>query len=227
MQKIAFIPTRKEFGQLEIVNYLNNAGWTTCVLCNKDSIFRAFKEAVQENNIKPNDYVIFCHDDIQILTDPEIFNELLSYELDNPETGFVGVAGTQTLNQTGVWWDGLNRVPKAPLAGFVYHGKDIHTMTSTYYGTPGRVVAMDGLFLAARGKVINTIQLGKPKFFEGEWDFYDVFYTVQTHLKSLKNKVLPISILHESYGELAGRDSWHKNREAFIERFWEKLPLSL
>ena len=227
MKKIVFIPTREETSDLKILEYFSKIGWTPCVLSNRSSIFTAFKEAVAEQKIGPEDYAIFCHDDIQKLTDPEVFNTLIETELEKRETGFVGVAGTQLLNQTAVWWDGLNREPRAPLTGLVYHGKDLSNMTETYYGPPAKAIAMDGLFLAAKGRVLNTIQLGKPKFFEGDWDFYDIFYTVQAHLKGFDNKVLPISILHESYGELAGRDSWHKNREAFVTHFWDKLPLGL
>ena len=42
----------------------------------------------------------------------------------------------------------------------------------------------------------------------------------------LSDKIIgpPISIIHDSSGELVGRDSWHKNREAFIHNV--KLPLS-
>ena len=227
MKKIAFIPTRHENSELEICKYFSKNGWNPVVLTNKNSIFSAFKDAVEKEKIGPNDYVIFCHDDIKILTDPEVFNEVISHELEKKETGFLGVAGTQLLNQTAVWWDGLTRVPKAPLTGYVFHGNDIHNMTSTFYGPPGRAVVMDGLFLAVKGKVLNTIQLKKPSFFEGDWDFYDIFYTIQTHLKGLHNKVIPISILHESFGDLAGRDSWTKNREAFLHKFWDKLPLSI
>jgi len=100
--------------------------------------------------------------------------------------------------------------------GFVYHGEDILKADSTYFGPPGRVVCLDGLFLAAKGKTLRDIGLQKPSYFEGDWDFYDIHYTVAAHLKRYHNKVVPITLLHNSYGELAGRDSWHKNRLAFI-----------
>ena len=86
---------------------------------------------------------------------------------------------------------------------------------------------MDGVFLAATIKTLRSIQLTKPAAFQGAWDFYDIFYTFQTHLKNKKNYTVPIQIRHESIGELAGRDSWHKNREAFINIFDKHLPASV
>jgi len=84
---------------------------------------------------------------------------------------------------------------------------------------------LDGLFLAARAKVIRDIGLQKPEYFEGEWDFYDIHYTSKAFLQGYINKVLDMNILHNSRGELVGRDSWHKNRLAFIEK--TDLPLKL
>ena len=82
---------------------------------------------------------------------------------------------------------------------------------------------MDGLFLAARGEVLREVGLDKPEYFEGGWDFYDIHYTITAHEKKYHNRVLPINILHNSKGELVGRDSWHKNRQAFIDR--TNLPI--
>ena len=76
---------------------------------------------------------------------------------------------------------------------------------------------MDGLFLAAKAKTLKEIGLDKPEYFEGDWDFYDIHYTMKAHQTGLINKVVPIIVLHNSFGNLAGRESWHKNREAFIK----------
>ena len=39
------------------------------------------------------------------------------------------------------------------------------------------------------------------------------------------DKAVDIKIIHHSLGELVGRDSWHKNREAFISK--TELPLQI
>ena len=89
----------------------------------------------------------------------------------------------------------------------------------TDYGNPGQVVVLDGLFLAAKKRTLDAVGLIKPNYLIGDWDFYDLHYTMTAHQMGLKNKVIPMNILHNSVGELAGRDSWHQNRMAFISQF--------
>ena len=188
------------------------------------SIFEGYANAFNKYDIQDTDVVIMCHDDIEILTDPEVFTDIIVDTCLRTDAGFAGVAGTTVLAPDAVWWNhevwkrGLHR-------GHVYHGKDIKNADSTYYGNPGQVVCMDGLFLAGSGKLIKEVGLDKPEYFEGDWDFYDIHYTVTAHKKGYKNRVVPITVLHNSMGELVGRDSWHKNRKAFIER--TNLPLAL
>ena len=223
----AFICTRsKNFNDTtkKLSSYLSRAGISTKFLVGQKSIFSGYNTAFKKFDIKDNDIVILCHDDIEILTDPEVFKNIIVRTCLQPETGFIGVAGTRHLSEDAVWWNhalwqqGQHR-------GYVYHGSDILTADPTYYGPPDQVVCMDGLFLAARGAVLRDVGLEKPEYFEGDWDFYDIHYTVSAHKKKYKNKVVPISVLHNSHGELVGRDSWHKNRQAFIER--ASLPLFL
>ena len=221
----AFICTRsKNFSNTtkKLSSYLSRAGISTKFLVGQKSIFSGYSNAFKKFDIQDNDVVILCHDDIEILTDPEVFKNIIVQTCLQVETGFVGVAGTTMLSRDAVWWnhalwkEGRHR-------GHVFHGDNILTADSTYYGKPDQVVCMDGLFLAASGRVLREVGLEKPEYFEGDWDFYDIHYTVSAHKKKLKNKVVPISILHNSHGELVGRDSWHKNREAFIER--NQLPI--
>ena len=223
----AFICTRsKEFGDTtkKLSSYLSRAGIKAKFLVGQKSIFDGYSNALERFDIQDTDIVILCHDDIEILTDPEVFKNIIVSNCLLHDTGFVGVAGTTELSLDAVWWNhGLWQQGKH--RGHVYHGKDILTADSTYYGKPEQVVCLDGLFLAANGKVLKEVGLKKPEYFEGDWDFYDIHYTVSAHKKKYKNKVVPIQILHNSGGELVGRDSWHKNRQAFIEK--TNLPIYL
>ena len=203
-------------------SYLSRCNIQTKFLVGQKSIFSGYANAFKKFNIQDNDIVIMCHDDIEILTDPEVFKHIIVNVALQSETGFIGVAGTTELSLDAVWWNhGLWQQGKH--RGHVYHGKDILAADSTFYGRPDQVVCMDGLFLAAKGSVLREVGLEKPEYFEGDWDFYDIHYTVSAHKKGYKNKVVPISIMHNSKGELVGRDSWHKNRQAFIER--HQLPI--
>ena len=221
----AFICTRsKNFSNTtkKLSSYLSRAGVSTKFLVGQKSIFSGYSNAFKKFNIQDDDIVIMCHDDIEILTDPDVFKNIIVKTCLQRETGFIGVAGTTHLSEDAVWWNHM-LWQQGKHRGHVYHGSDILEADSTYYGKPDRVVCMDGLFLAARGQVIREVGLDKPEYFEGDWDFYDIHYTTTAHKKKYLNKVVPISVLHNSHGELVGRDSWHKNRQAFIER--SNLPI--
>ena len=116
------------------------------------------------------------------------------------------------------------RMDEYPEVGAAF---DVYADDCTYFGKTGQVVVLDGLFMAATVRTLRNISLEQPKSFEGAWDFYDIYYTFQAHVKKLKNYTLPIQLRHESYGELAGRDSWHKNRTAFLQRMDKYLPASI
>ncbi len=207
-----------------LLEYLKRCNIESKMLVDKTSIFDAYENGIDELQADPDDIIILCHDDIKILTDPLVFTSLLKEKLRKPKVGFVGVAGTKILSKEAVWWD-KDLWERGFHSGHVFHGSDITKADDTHFGKLGKVTVLDGLFLAATKKTLRSIQITKPKSFEGEWDFYDIFYTTQTFLKQKENYTLPIQIMHESKGELAGRDSWHKNREAYIRLFNDHLPL--
>ena len=209
---------------VDLVEYLKSCGIGLFINSDAKSIFRAYQTSFKRANPDDEDIVIFCHDDIVIRDDPEEFVTKLVNLCSLPETGFVGPAGTTHLSESAVWWDqDLWREGKH--RGKVYHLNKVGEEYMTYYGEPDDVVALDGLFLAAKAKIIRDVGLEKPDHFEGEWDFYDIHYTTSAFLKGSTNKILDMNILHNSRGELVGRDSWHKNREAFIEK--NDLPIKM
>ena len=227
MKIYAFICTRTEvlpnYTQ-KLVSYLSRCKIEVNLLVNKESIFAAYEEAVKNTPIEDDDIVIFCHDDSEIIMDPQQFVTVLIRASRRAQSGFFGPAGTRLLTQDAMWWNkevwsaGKHR-------GFVLHGDSILNCQYTFYGNPGRVVCLDGLFLAINGRSLKKLNLSKPDYFEGGWDFYDIHYTIQAHKKGLYNMVESIFILHRSKGELVGRESWHKNRLAFIEA--NNLPIEI
>ena len=208
-------------GTKTLFSTLSSYGVHVKVLANQTSIFEAYKKGLASCDAGLNDIVIFCHDDIEIRSSKADFLAALLPCLD-PKTGIVGLAGTTELGENAVWWD-QTKWREGKHRGKVLH-REPH-VHSTEYGACGTVVALDGLFLAARKEVWETISLDKPEHFEGDWDFYDIHYTTKAHLLGYKNYTVPIEVIHDSSGELVGRDSWHLNREAFINN--TKLPLCL
>jgi len=208
----------------DLVNYYSSGGFQVEVISGATSIFEAYANKVTDLDPDPEDVLIFCHDDIQISEGAEYLKERLGERLSEEDTGFVGVAGTTYLGKEAVWWnqnvwkDGKHR-------GSVWHLDKEGQPYETKYGPQGEVVVMDGLFMACNGKVAKQMDFTKPYYFDGEWDFYDIYYCSQARDLGYKNYIINLDILHNSRGELVGRESWHANREAFISKF--ELPMQL
>ncbi len=223
MRKVAFIPTR-EAKDRPIKSFLERAGWEVIYII-KNSIFDAYTSALKENDILAKDRVIMCHDDIEILMEPDMFNKIIDDSL-TPKTGFLGIAGAKRLNKTACWWHGLGREyphTESFLQGMVFHGSSINDCYPTYYGGFGEVEVLDGLFLVTTGATLYNINTKMPKDFVGKWDFYDIYYTYQAQLKGRKNKVVPIPVLHHSFGDGALKEDWDANRQAFIRKYGNKF----
>lgn len=225
MKIFAVVCTRtKEFSKVtqDLFNTLSSFGVEIKVMTNQTSIFEAYKKGLDRCNASDNDIIIFCHDDIELLDTKAEFLAKLYHCIANPQAGIVGPAGTTVLGPTAVWWD-HNLWKDGFHSGAVYHRRDNGEVYNTVYGPNRKVVVLDGLFLAARKCVWDAVGMEKPSYFEGDWDFYDIHYTSKAHSLSLENHTIPIKIIHHSIGDITGRDSWHKNREAFINN--TELPL--
>jgi hypothetical protein len=207
-----------------LLTYLAKCGIKVFLLADTKSLFSSYKRAYTQINPEKDDILIFCHDDIEIREEPEVFKKKLVDAFVDSSVGFVGAAGTTCLGPDAVWWN-IENWQAGKHRGRVTHLDKLMREYLSPYGPPGQVVMLDGLFLATKSNVIEEIGLEKPEYFEGEWDFYDIYYTTQAHLKGFANYVLDLNILHNSRGELVGRESWHKNREAFIQN--NDLPIEL
>jgi len=210
---------------MKTLEFYKNCDIKTKLLVNQTSIFEGYSAGFEEINPQDDDIIIFCHDDIEFNGKTEDFLSILEERLvKNPKSGFIGPAGTSFLSQNAVWWDqtvwraGKHR-------GLVSHISPEGKKYDTDYGPEGQVVVLDGLFLAAKASTIRKVGLNKPKYFEGEWDFYDIHYTSEAHKAGFENFAFRFPITHHSRGELVGRESWHKNREAFVNN--NNLPLQL
>lgn len=212
----------------ELNSYLTKNQIKHKIMVGEKSIFNACENGVKwvKDQDTSDPILILCHDDIKILMDGDDLKKTLKHYCSNPAVGFVGAAGTSYLDHNAVWWHG-NKGDRGPLRGIVYHGLGLTSKETypTFFGQAGPVVVMDGIFMAARLSVWESIQLKRPEEFVGLWDYYDIFYSIQTFLAKKTNIVANIPILHNSKGELVGRESWAFNRGAFI-KMYPILPAS-
>ena len=208
----------------KLVSKLSSVPSKVLLMVNQKSIFSGYKKAFDKVNPDDSDIFIMCHDDIEINNTPEEIVKCIG--IANAEGyGFVGAAGTKLLGRDAVWWE-QGRWKEGHHSGQVYHkDKDSPAFHQTYYGPVSKVVVLDGLFLAASAKTLRAVGLEKPKYLEGDWDFYDIHYTFSSYEKGLTNVTVPINIAHYSRGELVGRDGWNENRMAFIKT--HKLPTEI
>tara|TARA_R110002110_G_scaffold409871_1_gene632646 strand:- start:253 stop:963 length:711 start_codon:yes stop_codon:yes gene_type:complete len=207
MKRYAIIPTRetedncqnprKTVGKLN--RFLTEAGWVVYFARNADSMLGALREGLKSCDVTSHDYIIFCHDDIEILNNKEYFNAIIDSKLSDRMTGFIGCAGTAIVTKD-INWFACSRKHNSG-GGMVYHGKDYKSMYPTSYGAVKNVVTLDGVFLAATGKVFNGINLTAPKSWVSKWHHYDTFLTLQTHVQKKINRIAPLSIRHESGGD--------------------------
>jgi hypothetical protein len=140
--------------------------------------------------------IVFCHDDIEILN-PD-FAQRLRQHLDRFDV--LGVAGTDRL-VTAKWTDsgpphvyGQIANPNLPNLDF----------TVTFFSTPPRVVghmqALDGVLLAVRRAVLETVRFDAETF-DG-WHMYDVDFTFRAYLAGLQLGVCgDLHVLHGSRGD--------------------------
>jgi hypothetical protein len=224
----AFICTRsKDFSSVtqKYLSYLAICGIDVKLLVNQNSIFSGYEKALAKTDPNPEDIIILSHDDVAVNMPYTGFTSIITKSITD-DTGFVGPAGTTYLGDDSVWWD-HDRWNQGYHRGGVFHiSKEKDQLETTIYGRNGQVVVLDGLFLAAKAKVLKEIGLRKPEYLKEHWDFYDLHYTLSAHRKGYINKTIPLPIIHYSRGELAGRDSWHTNREGFREYYKKEFPIT-
>ncbi len=218
-QKRAIIPVASATDKNDGLDaYLRHAGFEVGYRVGESSLFDAYRNGTRD--VSDDDHIILCHNDIAILSDRHVLWSLCDRILANDRVGFIGVAGTDYLNRTGIWWNDQKR-----LLGSVFHGHDVASSRYDCFGpTFGCAVVLDGVFLAIKGRVLKQIDLRKPESFYADWHYEDMHYTFQAHKLGFTNLVVPLQILHRSIGHLD--EAWEKSRRAFVKEYENWLPAS-
>jgi GT2 family glycosyltransferase len=202
-------------------NYLSRHQMPCSIAYDAPSMFSGYRDAFDVLKPSDDDIVVMCHDDIEILSDGNEYKKLLEEYLSEPNVGFVGVAGTTYLDKDAVWWEQTRRA-RGLHSGFVFQGTGMRNMVPNWFGPWRNVVVLDGCFMAARAGTMRRVGFDQPEQFPGNWDFYDLHYTMTAFHMGYVNKTLPIIIVHNSPGNIAGRESWQANRIEFIKM--HRLP---
>lgn len=156
------------------------------------------------------DILVFSHDDIEILT-PEFAKKLRNYLT---VYDVVGIAGTTCLVDA-----------KWLAAGHPHiHGNVTHQVPSgqfeiSVYGARTTVVkhiqALDGVLIAARRNVLETIKFDQDTF-DG-FHCYDVDFTFSCYRHGFKLAVCnDLTLIHQSGGRFDAR--WEAYRDRFVSK---------
>jgi len=176
------------------------------------SICEGYNRALAQSK---GDTLIFSHDDIEILT-PDFATRLQTH-MQNHD--LIGVAGTDKLSNAS--WSAAG---PPYIFGQVAHSNPKGILTCLY-GAPRRVItkiqAMDGLFLAFRRHIVESLQWDEQTF--TGWHCYDIDITFRAYLAGHKTAVVcDIPILHHSQGTYD--DAWQLAAKRFHQKHLGKFP---
>jgi hypothetical protein len=166
--------------------------------------------------LKDEDIVCFCHEDVKIL-DPQFMPKLEMAFREKSDVGLLGVIGTSQMEESGAWWQTDN----SKLRGHIIqenNGKEFHLVKGKV-GYFDDMVAIDGLFFAIRGKVINE-GLRFNEDLSG-YDFYDIDVCLKVLEMGWKVGCADILVQHKSPGEGSLNENWSVNRDIVINNLKE------
>lgn len=174
---------------------------------------RAINEYATENSI-----MVFCHNDILFRT--KNWGRILLSKFNSTDFQIIGLAGTTTLSENGVWWD-----DRSKMFGVVEHTDGDTTWVSEYSqpvkGEIKPVVLVDGVFIAVD---CDAIEHKFDEEFDG-FHLYDLSFCVPNFLDGCNIGVTTdIRILHKSIGITTPK--WEENRMKFVDKYVNELPLT-
>ncbi|MGC2519286.1 MAG: glycosyltransferase [Burkholderiales bacterium] len=178
------------------------------------SLADGYNRGIERSN---GELLIFSHDDIEILTPDfcdRLFAHLESFDL-------IGVAGTSML-LNGRWISagqpGIHgQVVQPVLTG---EGFTLDVFGPENQPARGNIQALDGLFLATRRWVAESLRFDAENF-DG-FHLYDIDFSYRAHLAGLRVGVCnDILIYHQSLGPTD--DTW----ERYMKVFWNKFAGNL
>ncbi|HVT90303.1 MAG TPA: glycosyltransferase [Tepidisphaeraceae bacterium] len=176
---------------------------------NPPSIAEGYNCAAQNSK---GDILIFSHDDVEIIS-PD-FARIVEATL--KEYDLLGVAGTDKL--VGPKW--LNAGPPHLFGQIIHASQEPGIYSLNIYGAPrrcvGNIQALDGVFMAMRREVWETIRFDEINF-DG-FHIYDVDFSFSAFLAGRKLCVRnDIHLYHSSRGDYAD-PNWSKYADRLTKK---------
>ena len=159
--------------------------------------------------------MVFMHDDVWI-DDYHFVDRVIEGV---SEFDVIGVAGNRRrLGAQPAWmFTDLKFTPdeREHLSGTIAHGKLPFGQVSRYGSAPAACELLDGVFMAARKKVLTERGVSfDPRF---KFHFYDLDVCRTARRQGLKLATWPIAITHQSDGSSSyGHQSWQEGYKSYI-----------
>jgi hypothetical protein len=160
------------------------------------------------------DWIVFVHDDV-IIEAPEA----LERQLDNLGDIYdvVGCAGVREvkLSSPALWHlMGDKAQQRGAVSHLLHDGKKYMTSFGPY---PDRVILIDGVFMAVKTKVFETITFDETN--PAGFHFYDLDFSMACHQAGFKVGVGDIIITHASPGLREFTQDWKNGDSWFLQKY--------
>lgn len=182
------------------------------VIQNADSMTAAYQEAMLNSDAK---YKIYMHQDVFIVQH-NFLDVMVEQFRKHPDYGIMGVVGSSSLTETGVWWEG-ERI------GAIC---DNHTGEMQNYSYTRNVhesleaVVLDGVVLMTQYDVDWRTDLFR------KWHFYDASQCMEFRLRGYKAGVIPQvipSCIHNCGGWRNKMIGYDEERMKFLTEYVDSL----
>jgi hypothetical protein len=187
---------------------------------NKNGLPLVYNNGIKRATQLDVDWVVFCHDDVEIECDD------VEDRLKASDYQVVGVAGTTRvkLASPALWHIMGGGFEGGCLRGKVKHrvvGAHGQATPMTNFGTvPSAAVMIDGVFMAVHRDVFYHFWFDTMN--PAKFHFYDLSYSLESHLHGFKVGVEDIPIIHDSPGLRSFTDEWRAGEKWFLERYGDK-----
>ncbi|NBP69922.1 MAG: hypothetical protein EBR30_00805 [Cytophagia bacterium] len=200
-----------KYGKYCVTKSLNLDG--VCVegiYSNRQSLSKVYNTFIKDEN----SITVFIHDDAYI-RDPD-WTEKLKTALDKYDV--VGLAGGSEakINAPCLWHI---MCPPHTHRGCVSHVNDDRKGTFvTNFGKQGRVLMLDGLFLAFNTKKLFDSGVKFDESCPAGYHFYDIDFSLTCNSKKLKLGTTYIDVVHNSHGLRKFTDEWQSGQAWFMQK---------
>jgi Glycosyltransferase like family len=179
---------------------------------NKTAIAKVYNSYIDSH--KDEDCIlVLAHDDV-VITDKN-WIEKLNQALNQYDV--VGLAGgtNAAIREPALWHI---MCPKDSLSGDVQHLAPNGNVFNTHFGKNGRVLLLDGLFLAFNPKKIAATGAKFDETCPAKFHFYDLDFSLTCNKNKLKLGTTNIEVVHSSPGLKSFTDEWLAGQKWFLDK---------